>query len=88
MWFTQRYRYTAFPYAMKNIQAYLTDTYAIIVSHSEIIIASFNNLVYKQQSLTMLYKKITKTLKRLCNFTFCLQSREGFMYVADELSCT
>ncbi len=25
------YRYTAFPYAMQNIQAYLTDTYAIIV---------------------------------------------------------
>lgn len=57
MWFTQSYRYTAFPYAMQNIQAYLTDTYAIIVSHSEIIIVSFNNLVYKQQYLTMLYKK-------------------------------
>lgn len=57
MWFTQSYRYTAFPYAMQNIQAFLTDTYAIIVSHSEIIIVSFNNLVYKQQYLTMLYKK-------------------------------
>ncbi len=37
---------------MENIQAYLTDTYAIIVSHSEIIIVSFNDLVANELSCT------------------------------------